>query len=364
MSSIYYQTSEESFDNFFESSTNEIESLFDNLPLDEQSTNLNLKLENIESETRRKPKAAKGKKFICYLETCRKEFTQFCSLQKHERIHRGEKPFVCEVCGHAFTQLSNLKRHERLHTGEKPYSCEHCSKAFSNISNLKQHLQIHDDTKNRSKYSCKLCSRSYYYQSSLRKHMKEEHKGNLDAALSTEVSEPEFNESVVDDEIFAESQLRKMVKIEIGSDEKKRTLEIALQVNEEEMNELPQNFRDILSNSSLMREMQQAAVDSAAQGSNPVESFEKIRQGLSSFFDMNLFFSNGSDDMFAEESFFPVEKQVSNTHSSYADASTPENFSFEDHFLKIENECSGLWEKKEYFEQMFPADSLFRNEAF
>jgi len=294
-----------------------------------------------------------------------------CSLQKHERIHRGEKPFVCEVCSHAFTQLSNLKRHERLHTGEKPYSCDHCSKTFSNISNLKQHLQIHDDTKNRSKYICKLCTRAYYYQSSLRKHVNEEHKGCANIEL-TEASESSFNASInKEEEVFAESKLRKLVKIEVGSDDEKRTLEIDLQVNEEEINELPQNYRDILSNATLMREMQEAAVDSAAQGSNPIECFERIRQGLSSYFDMNkafnnLFFPKLSEDIFAEDDFFPLEKQESsNVHSSFGDASTPEVFSFESPFLKSENESSCFWDnKKDLFDQIFSSDAILKNNSF
>lgn len=107
-----------------------------------------------------------------FLETCGKQFTQYSSLQKHERIHRGERPYACGECGHAFTQISNLKRHERLHAGDKPHVCHVCSKPFSTLSNLRQHVQIHDAEQERAKFECPKCKKIYLYQSSLNKHLK------------------------------------------------------------------------------------------------------------------------------------------------------------------------------------------------
>lgn len=46
------------------------------------------------------------------------------TLDVHQKIHIGEKKYLCKFCGNSFLSKGQLKVHERSHTGEKPFNCE------------------------------------------------------------------------------------------------------------------------------------------------------------------------------------------------------------------------------------------------
>lgn len=81
--------------------------------------------------------AADGKQHY-YCIPCGKSFPYRSYYLRHEKVHRKTR-HICGYCDRQFSCKSNLDRHVRLHTGQKPYTCQDCFEGFQNRSEYTQH---------------------------------------------------------------------------------------------------------------------------------------------------------------------------------------------------------------------------------
>ncbi|XP_053699812.1 gastrula zinc finger protein XlCGF9.1-like [Synchiropus splendidus] len=117
----------------------------------------------------------------CRCPVCGRDCFKMSALQKHLRIHSGERPFVCPTCGRSFTQHVHMTEHQRTHSGEKPYSCSQCGKSFSRALDLSYHEGVHAEDR---PYFCHVCHKSLGGARVFRKHMKRHEEARCSESVS------------------------------------------------------------------------------------------------------------------------------------------------------------------------------------
>ncbi|XP_061727920.1 zinc finger protein 37-like [Cydia pomonella] len=124
-------------------------------------------------------RAARGATFRCTY--CGKGFFESYNLQVHERTHRNERPFTCDICKTSFGTNSSLKRHLKVsHSTSKPYTCETCHRSFASSTTLSRHAaRAHGDA-SAFPHKCALCPRQYTALKELQKHIGKTHKEERD----------------------------------------------------------------------------------------------------------------------------------------------------------------------------------------
>ena len=110
---------------------------------------------------------------------CSKKFEFQSRLKRHVVSHarfNHLRKFGCSVCGKRFIDKQTLEFHECIHSGAKPFVCKTCGKAFRQRGHLIQHWHTHTKKK---RYCCCLCSKAYFQRVNLRNHCTRVHNVQL-----------------------------------------------------------------------------------------------------------------------------------------------------------------------------------------
>ena len=75
---------------------------------------------------------------------------------------KPHKEHRCETCGKTFDRSDNLNRHRRVHNGEKPFECSRCEKRFADKSALNRHLKAHDKHVAEHTFTCGTCGQMFH----------------------------------------------------------------------------------------------------------------------------------------------------------------------------------------------------------
>lgn len=135
---------------------------------------------------------------------CKKEFFTKFQLREHKLIHFEDNPFVCEQCGSGFRSRTCLNSHVfHKHSSVRKHKCSDCLKTFKTATQMKVHQRVHTGEK---PFLCptELCNYRSTTRGNMKLHLNSKHK-LTPATVKSLMEALEASDAGADPLIFEES---------------------------------------------------------------------------------------------------------------------------------------------------------------
>ena len=109
--------------------------------------------------------------FKCPYENCDKFFNTHYRLDIHKLIHKGIKPYKCDLCEKTFTEQGTLRTHLVTHSMIKPFKCELCDYTCKTNPQMRHHYKKEHNDENY--YKCPKCLMKFNKKAELKHHFNE-----------------------------------------------------------------------------------------------------------------------------------------------------------------------------------------------
>ena len=91
--------------------------------------------------------------------------------EDNESIHKGEKPFQCELCNTEFEEKRGFDEHVlNVHDGKIPFKCDICGGTFNRKKGLNHHKKCLGHDGKKLTFKCDLCGQSFAKKKGLNRH--------------------------------------------------------------------------------------------------------------------------------------------------------------------------------------------------